>query len=118
MQVMQVMRVSWNAEAEQGLRVSAGADLGIIRQEVEAGVCELWHCISDSDQAYVVTRRELPKEWVLVCGEGSGFHEFAPVFIKAAKARKLSIRTHVKRRGMIKLWARYGLNLDEFVLRG
>ena len=115
---MRIFRVGWSEQAEKGLAVSAGEDMGFIRREVQAGISILWQCESDSNFGYAVTRFEPPGEIVFVCGEGSGLREFAPHFVAAAKSKNLTIRTHVKRKGLIRFWASVGLELDEYVLRG
>jgi len=50
-----------------------------------------------------------------VLGEGSGFFEFAPAFLKAAEHKKMKIRKHVTLPGMIKMWSRLGVIVGEFV---
>ena len=114
---MRIWRVDWSEQAEQGLKVSAGEDMGFIRREVQAGIAILWRCESDKNSAYAVTRCE-PGEVVIVCGEGSGLKEFGPYFIAAAKSKGKTVRTHVRRRGLIKVWETMGLELDEYILRG
>lgn len=115
---MRIYPVGWDEFAEKGLRVSAGKDMEFIRREVESGISILWRCESDKNSAYAVTRYEPPSDIVIVCGEGSGLREFGPYFIAAAKSKGLAIRTHVKRRGLIKVWQSMGLQIDEYVLRG
>jgi hypothetical protein len=114
---MRIRRVDWSEQAEKGLRVSAGEDMDFIRREVQAGIAILWRCESPTNSAYAVTRCE-PGEVVIVCGEGSGLKEFGPYFIAAAKSKGLGIRTHVKRRGLIRIWRGMGLELGEYILRG
>lgn len=114
---MIIERQPWSAQAEQGLRVSVGADLAAIRGEVNAGISKLWRCRSATAAGWIVTREE-PGELVIVCGEGSGFFEFAPWFVERARAAGLTIRTHVQRPGLIRMWRRLGVNFDHYVLRG
>lgn len=117
--MLHIERAAWSAEAEQGLQVSAGPDMDIIRGQVERGTAKLWRCTSGSNAAWVVTRYEPElRELVMVLGEGSGFMEFAPHFVNRARALGIKIRAHTQRRGMVRLWARLGVRLDEFVLRG
>lgn len=115
---MIIRRAQWSGEAEAGLQVSAGADMALIRAEVQSGVSKLWRCEGEG-AAWVVTRHEPEvNELVMVLGEGSGFHEFAPLFVEQARKHGLTVRAHVKRRGMVRMWQRYGVGLDEYVLRG
>ena len=110
--------VPWSINAERGLVVSAGNDMASIKKEVEAGISLLWQVIGDNIGGYVVTRVD-DDELVIVCGEGRGLIEHtAPFFLSLAKRHNLGVRTHVKRKGLIRIWKRYGLALDEYVLRG
>ena len=118
MNTIQVESIRWNDKAEQGLKISAGNDLDIIKSEVINGHCRLWRCWDTKGHAgYVVTRDE-GDEFCLVLGEGRGFHNFAPHFISYARRNNKVFRTHVKRKGLIKMYAKHGILFDEFVLRG
>lgn len=97
--------------------VSAGSDMAIIREQVKAGIAQLWRVTGEGVDAYVVTRID-DDEWVIVCGEGCGFKKMAPYFIAVARAKGLTIRTHTKRKGIIRMWRQFGLTVDEYVLRG
>lgn len=109
----------WCKQAEIGLQVSAGADMEIIRGQVKSGQAELWWCESAENACWVVTRIDQEDgELVIVCGEGSGLDEFAPVFVESARRQGLGVRTHVTRLGLLRMWKRHGLELSEFVLRG
>lgn len=110
--------VNWRIEHDDRLRISAGEDLADIRREVEQGVSVLWECQSEGQpQAYVVTRLE-GLEWVIVLGEGRGFFDFMPLFVRHARGRGWRLRTHVQRRGLVRMWNRLGLTLDHYVLKG
>ena len=115
---MIIKPVSWCDEVRRGLIVSCGDDLDIIRQEVEQKISICWCCQSDKNFAFVVTRYEPPNELVIVCGEGSGFDEFMPFFVRVARKHNLTVRTHIKRKGLLRMWARLGINFEEYVLRG
>ena len=115
-----IKSVTWSEDAERGLVKSAGDDLDIIKHQVINKQAQLWECRNDKNHAYIVTRVEetgTGNELVLVLGEGSGFMDFAPAFVEAAKNKGMTIRTHVKRPGMIRLWSRLGLTINEYVLR-
>lgn len=110
--------MAWSDAINDRVRVSAGADLATIRQEVRQGLAQLWECRKDDQPtAWVVTRKD-PDAWVIVLGEGAGFFDFMPLFVSHARAQGWPLRTHVKRRGLIRMWQRLGLHLDHYVLRG
>lgn len=115
---MHIVAVPWSDKAEKGLVVSAGEDMDIIRWEVKNKVSILWRCQSPTASAFIVTRFQPPNELVFEAGEGSGFKEFIPYFVRIAKAKNVQMRTHVKRKGMIRLWRGVGLKVDEYVLKG
>ena len=115
---MHIVAVHWSDEAEKGLVVSAGEDMDIIRWEVKNKVSVLWRCESATALAFIVTRFQPPNELVFEAGEGSGFKEFIPYFVRVARSKGVPMRTHVKRKGMIKLWSSVGLTVDEYVLKG
>ena len=115
---VEAVPVDWKPETDDRLRVSAGGDLDEIRQEVQQGIAQLWECRKDDQpKAWVVTRKD-PDAWVIVLGEGAGFFDFMPLFVSHAREAGVSLRTHVKRRGLIRMWERLGLHLDHYVLRG
>ena len=113
-----IREIDWSDDAEKGLVVAAGDDMEIIRSEVQAGISTLWKCDSVSGGGYLVTRLEHEDEMCIVAGEGKGFFEFMPFFIKWCKQKGYSIRTHVKRRGLVRMWESLGITFDEYVLRG
>lgn len=117
---MNVFQVCWTSFHDAALLDAAGSqsDLEIIKSQVLAGEAELWQCESETGGGFVVTRLDPPDELCVVLGEGKGASDFIPIFIEYAKSRGLTIRTHVKRRGLIKMWARHGVHFDEYVLRG
>ena len=111
--------VDWSADAEAGLALSLGDDLPIIRAEIARGESVLWRCTAGEFDGYAVTRVEVQAgEAVMVACEGSGFDVFAPFIVRHFRNQGFRLRAHVKRRGMIRMWQRYGLHLNEFVLRG
>lgn len=116
-----IEQISWNDEAEAGLKVSAGADMAIIRAQVENGIAQLWRYSAADGGGYIVTRVDQQgkgPELVIVLGEGRGLHDVVPQFIEAAQSLNIkSIRTHVKRQGLIRMYARHGFEVDEYVLR-
>ena len=113
-----IREIRWCKEAEDGLRVAARTDLNIIKSEVENGIARLWQCSSESSEAFIVTRVDDETEVCIVAGEGSGFAEFIPDFVKWWRSKGYSIRVHVKRPGLMKMFERVGITFDEYVLRG
>lgn len=118
-----IKEVSWSDDKDAFLRISAGDDLELIKNQVNSRRAQLWECSkAGSVEAYVVTRLDGATrdslEFVIVLGEGKGFFDYMPCFVEYAKKHKLPIRTHVKRKGLIRMWSRLGLELDEYVLRG
>jgi hypothetical protein len=113
--------IEWRDEHDSQLVVSAGDDLALLKQQAKRGQATLWQCSKDGEpEALVLTRldgQENP-EFVIVLGEGRGFFDYMPLFVHYAKKNKWPIRTHVKRKGLLRMWSRLGLELDEYVLRG
>lgn len=113
--------IPWNATAENGLLISAGADMEIIKHQVLNGVAQLWEHSIDGAHGYIVTRLEIDgngTELVIVLGEGSGLHKVIPIFKQVALDMGInSIRTHVKRKGLIRMYSRHAFNIDSYVLR-
>lgn len=114
---MRIVPIRWRPFHNQLLAVSAGEDLAGIRRDVIEGRAVLWQCESGDKGGFVVTRVD-DGELVVVLGEGSGADVFIPFFIEYASARGLTVRTHVTRKGLIKIWGRHGVKLSEYVLRG
>lgn len=113
-----IREISWEDKHDAKLKVSAGDDLQLIKDQVRAEIAQLWECQSPSNYCLVVTRIDPGPELVIVLGEGSGLLQFAPRFVQHARNRRMTVRTHIKRKGLIRMWKRLGLELDEYVLRG
>jgi hypothetical protein len=113
--------IEWRDEHDAQLAVSAGDDLALLKQQAKRGQATLWQCSKDGEsEALVLTRldgQDNP-EFVIVLGEGRGFFDYMPLFVHYAKKNNWPIRTHVKRKGLLRMWSRLGLELDEYVLRG
>lgn len=110
-------KVPWSAEVEQGIKISAGKDIDDIRSEVIGGLSTVWKVTGEGVAGFVVLRVD-GSELVIVCGEGQGAKFVIPWIMETARQHNLTVRTHVKRRGLVRMWQRYGLCLDEYVLRG
>jgi hypothetical protein len=114
----EIVSIPWTDDIDDKVAVACDGDLEIIKRQVKSGIAQLWRCRSVKHFGYVVTRIDPGPELVMVVGEGSGFMEFAPEFVKVARRSGAKIRTHVTRKGMIRLWSRLGVELDEYILRG
>ena len=114
-----IKRVPWEPKHDTLLAVSAGTllDLDIVREQVQNGIAVLWECHSGIHTAFVVTRRDVGNELCVVLFEGSGLKVFGPLILNAAHDAGLTVRAHVKRKGMIRIAESLGMKLDEFVVR-
>lgn len=110
-----MLRIPWSDKAEAGLVVSAGDDMALIRKEVQQGCAELYKCGSDG---YLVIRYEADvRELVVVLGEGRCFKKWLPVIEDHARERgALTMRTHIKRPGLKKLYEDIGWHQQEIVM--
>lgn len=113
-----IKQIPWGREAEAGLLKSAGSDLEIIKNQVIIKTAQLWKI---NTNGYLVTRIDsegIGKVFVFVLGEGRDLGQYIPLFISGAQ--KLGIkhfRTHVQRKGLIRMWQKFGLTIDHYVLR-
>lgn len=116
-----IRQIPWSMEAEAGLIISAGTDLEIIKNQVLTNTAQLWEISGDDSNGYIVTRIDVEgigKVFVIVLGEGKGIDDVIPQFIKGAKDLGIKhFRTHVKRKGLIRMWKKHGLEIDHYVLR-
>ncbi|CAL9980527.1 hypothetical protein VPHD526_0008 [Vibrio phage D526] len=113
--------IPWSDAAERGLVVSAGEDMAIIKNQVLNGVAQLWEHNLNGTHGFIVTRLDvegLGTELVLVLGEGSGLNEAVPLFKQVAADMGInSIRVHVKRKGLIRMFSRHDFEVEMYVLR-
>lgn len=111
-----IEQVAWSPYIEDLIKYSAGKDLQIISDQVKSGRAQLWLCSSDKNHGAVVTRMD-ENELVMLCGEGSGLIEFGSEFVNSALKQGMTVRTHVRRKGLIKMHQKIGLKVDEYILR-
>lgn len=112
-------REPWSREAEKRLAISAGGDLGLIRREVETGVSALFRGLDgDDDDGFCVLRYEPEcREMVLVLGEGRHFKKWLPVIVEYSKKMGAkTMRTHIKRPGLIRWYEKSGWFQSEVVM--
>ena len=116
-----IVNIPWTNDIDENLMVSAGNDLAQIRNQVEQNIAQLWHCSFKQFGGYIVTRIDKTSsglELCLVLGEGTGFEYFAPEFVNFARRKNIGFRTHIKRKGLIRMWQKLGITVDEYILRG
>lgn len=113
-QEVTLMRAAWCAEAEAALMPAAFGDMPFIRAEVLDGVCDLWRATGASD-GWVVTRQE-PGEVVIVLGAGRNCLPVIQHITARAKAAGLTLRTHIRRKGMQRIFERAGFRPRELVM--
>lgn len=116
-----IKQIAWNNEARENLLIAGGVDIDLVGEQVKSGIAQLWQHDINGTTGYTVTRIDvegLGPELVLVLGQGSGLKYVVPYFLDAAHNLGIkSVRVHVKRRGLIKMFGQLGFNLDMYVLR-
>lgn len=113
----------WTAEAAASLaraRATA-ADLQAYQQDVTAGTAQLWR-IPGEPVSYVVTRVERDSagtlELVIVAGAGQNAAATISWFTGLARREGIpSIRAHINRPGLTRIFERQGYTLDEWIMR-
>lgn len=112
-----IERVSWSNDSAMALFDAARGDLDLIAAEVKSGNAQLF-TVSGNASGYIVVRPE-GDELVIVAGSGRGLIPVVLPLLKdeAEKQGFKTIRTHVQKQGLIRLYKRYGFELDEFILR-
>lgn len=116
-----INQIPWSKEAETGLLKSAGTDLELIKNQVINKTAQLWKIDTKTAKGYLVTRIDcegIGKVFVFVLGEGRQLGEVIPHFITSAQNHGIKhFRTHVQRKGLIRMWQKFGLTIDHYVLR-
>lgn len=113
-QEVTLTRTEWCAEAETALMPAAFGDMPIIKAEVLQGDSDLWRAGGVSD-GWVVTRQE-PGELVIVLGAGRNCLPVIRHITARAKAAGLTVRTHIRRRGLQRIYERAGFTARELVM--
>lgn len=110
-----MIQENWSDEAEAGLIISAGADLLHIKNEVTENISQLFRMGTDG---FTVLRYEREfKELVIVLGEGKNAKKWLPVIEDYARSIGAnSIRTHITRVGLRRLYERIGFSQTEIVM--
>lgn len=114
-----IRQTFWSRHAAAALLGAAGDldTLEEIAQEARQGLAQVWRVDTDEAQGWVVTRVEMrpdgPLELVVVLGAGHGARSIIPWFKHLAVSHDLPrIRTHIKRRGLRRLYEREGFRVD------
>lgn len=109
------MPAPWCAEAARALDDAARGDLGWIEREVRAGISQLYR-ITGECSGWVVTRQE-GDEFVIVAGAGENARPVMAWITDRALAAGLSVRTHIQRPGLRRMYEAIGFKADEIVMR-
>lgn len=120
---LQPAPVTWSQEAGASLaraRATA-ADLEAYRKDVNQGMAQLWRIPGDP-VSYVLTRVERDSagalEMVIVAGAGCNAADTIQWFTNLAKAERIpSIRAHINRPGLTRIFEQQGYTLDEWIMR-
>lgn len=114
-----ITKVPWSAEAESRMdHPAAGNCLTFLRREVEQGIAALWKCEDGKDRAYMVTRLDSnPSELVICYFQGSGLVKFGAEIVAQAHAKKIPVRIHTVRAGIVRMARRLGLVNQEIIMR-
>jgi len=112
--------VDYDDRFEAAIKSAAGDDLEIIKNEIKSGECVAFSFCGSNYDFKVVLRVEKvadKNELVLVLGAGHGMKYAIKDLLHFAKINKChTIRTHVKSRGLVKIWESLGFEIKETVL--
>lgn len=108
-----IERARWCADAEIDLRQAARGAMPAIKADVTQGIAVLWRVTGDSD-GWLVTRQEAG-ELVLVAGAGRNARPVLEWVRDRATEEGLTIRTHITRPGLMRIYQRLGFNERERV---
>lgn len=115
--------VKWSPDVARALKRANASkgDLITWRREIDSGEAQLWHLAGDA-QGYLMTRVERyangEDELVLVAGAGCNARPAITWAMKLAADHGIrSIRTHIKRPGLQRIYENFGWELAERVMR-
>lgn len=111
---VRLKRAAWSDEAERVLAPAAFGDMDWIRAEVLEGIADLWQ-LGGSAAGFLVTRQE-GGELVLVAGAGRNAAGVIRHCLGLARANGLTVRAHIRRAGMKRIYERAGFRLREVVM--
>ncbi|MFL1484898.1 hypothetical protein [Marinobacter sp. LN3S78] len=116
-------QVTWSPEAAASLAAARAtpADLEAYRRDVERDLAHLWR-VPGEPVSYVLTRVEQDSagslEMVIVAGAGQNAPDTIEWFTDLARRNGIpSIRAHINRPGLTRIFERQGYTLDEWIMR-
>ena len=118
-----MIRADWCEAAEAALLPAAGSrhDLDLVKADVLKDRCTKLYRLSGATEGWVVLRLEgnlLDElELVIVLGAGAGVRALIPVIQRYAATLNASVRTHVTRPGLERIYEHQGFHLAERVMR-
>lgn len=111
----EIAPAKWCDDAADALLEASRGDLDIIAAEVKAGVSNLWR-ISGASAGWMVTREE-PGELVIVAASGVNALPIMAFVTEKAISAGLSVRVHLVRPGLIRMYKSIGFEQAEIVMR-
>ena len=116
-------KITWTKEAGEALAQARAtpADLAVYRADTESGTAQLWR-IGGAKVSYVLTRVEQDqsgaRELVIVAGAGQKAAHTIRWFTElAAGAGIETIRAHINRPGLQRMFEASGFKLEEWIMR-
>lgn len=115
--MIQITESPWLDSTPRDLRGSCGADVEIIKSNVQAGMANLYHLTGNGVDVWAVTRGEdaaYGKEFVVCCVGGRGMRLAGHALKEAAiQSGFNSIRYHTKNAAVQRLYKRFGFAGNE-----
>lgn len=112
---MTIRRATWCDQAAEALHAAARGDLDLIAAQCRHQVSDLWR-IEGRAEGWLVTRQE-PDELVIVAGAGRNCRPVIRHITARAIAAGLSVRVHLVRPGLKRIYEAEGFGFAEYVLR-
>lgn len=110
--------VSWSPAAASALETAARGDLDLIAQEVQDGRAWLYQ-ITGEAEGFIVLRLEASaagQELVIVAAAGRNCRPVIRYLVDLADRKGWTIRTHIVRPGLIRIYERLGFQRREVVV--
>lgn len=111
---LSIAPAAWCDEAEAALMPAAFGDMPIVKAEHRAGLNQLWR-LGGCASGWLVTRVE-GRELVLVMGAGRNARAVIRHCKAVAQQHGMTVRAHIRRRGMQRIYEREGFSLREVVM--
>ena len=119
----EVKRAAWCAEAERALLPAAGCarHLEAIKADVKNDRTTELYRVTGTSAGWLVLRLEGTPldelELVIVLGAGKGAAAVIPIIQSYAKRLGATVRTHVTRAGLVRMYEAHGFQRAEIVLK-